>query len=92
MSGRGGKQIQSPLVIRKAWEYMRRVGGGKVGAQYPGRSVPLPRATMPGKGWDEGIEVSRGHSSRCARRPRPERERPEGYPILEGRRRRRQDG
>ena len=41
-SGRGGNKIQSPIVIRRAWEYMRRVYGVKVGAQYPGRSAHVP--------------------------------------------------
>jgi hypothetical protein len=59
MSGRGGKHIQSPIVIRKAWEYMRRVDGGKVGAQYPGRSVRLPKGANHTGRWDEGrAEVS----------------------------------
>ena len=34
--------IQSPIVIRKVWEYMRRVDGVKVCAQYPGRSAHVP--------------------------------------------------
>ena len=41
-SGREGTKIQSPIVIRKARKYMRRVYGEKVSAQYPGRSACLP--------------------------------------------------
>jgi len=63
MSGRGGNKIQSPIVIRKAWEYMRRVYGRKVGAQYPGRSVRLLPANTVVRRCDGRAEVSRGHSS-----------------------------
>ncbi len=66
MSGRGGNKIQSPIVIRKAWEYMRRVYGGKVGAPYPGRSVRLHTANAVVKRRDGRAEVSRGHSVRWA--------------------------
>lgn len=36
---------------------------GKVGAQYPGRSVILPCASVAERRCDERTEVSRGHSS-----------------------------
>ena len=35
---------------------------GKVGAQYPGRSVILPCASVAERRRDEMAEVSRGHS------------------------------
>jgi hypothetical protein len=35
---------------------------GKVGAQYPGRSVTLPCASVAERRCDEMTEVSRGHS------------------------------
>ena len=34
----------------------------KAGAQYPGRSASLPRATGVERRWEERAEVSRGHS------------------------------
>ena len=57
---------------------MRQVDGEKVSAQYPGRSACLLLATVVERRRDEHAEVSRGHSSRCAQRRRPEHGRTEG--------------
>ena len=50
----------------------------KVNAQYPGRSVALPRATTAERRWEGAAEVSRGHSRRSDERRRPEQEEKEG--------------
>jgi len=63
-SGREGQYLQSPIVIREGgavyaaglWEEGR--------ANYPGRSVNLPRATGIARCRDGLSEVSRRHSSR----------------------------
>ena len=50
----------------------------KVNAQYPGRSVALPRATIAARRWEGAAEVSRGHSRRSDESRRPEQKRRKG--------------
>jgi len=64
-SGREGKYLQSPIVIREGGA-VYAAGMWKEGhASYPGRSVNLPRATGIARCWDGSTEVSRGHNSRA---------------------------
>ena len=53
----------------------------KVGAQYPGRSASVPRATDIERCWDAHAEVSRRHSMSRAKRYDPRRFLTEGLNI-----------
>ena len=62
-SGREGQYLQSPIVIREGGA-VYAAGMWKEGrANYPGRSVVLPRATDIVRCRDGMAEVSRRHSS-----------------------------
>ncbi len=62
-SGRGGKYLQSPIVIREAGAVYAAGIWEEGHAHYPGRSASLPRATGVARRRDGLVEVSRGHSS-----------------------------